>query len=70
MTAYLFDVKLFASVTIEADDEASARANLDLMFNVADVHVSDPDNDDVDLTFECSVDGDADLIEVNGEPVA
>lgn len=55
---YLFDVKLFASVRVMASSEAAARKLLDEMDPVDDM-----------LLFGASIDGEADLIEIDGEAV-
>lgn len=64
---YLFDVKLFASIRITAENETEARKQLQALLDCADVAVSDPDDNDQTLTFECSQDGEADLMQIDGE---
>ena len=66
---YLFDVKLFASVRVKAEDENAARKMLNDVFDCADINAGAWPNGDP-VTGEASQDGEADLIEVNGEDVA
>jgi hypothetical protein len=63
---YLFDVKLWASIRLDAPDEVTARARLDAMLNTASFSVYDEDGGQT-VTFEASTEGDADLVEVDGE---
>jgi hypothetical protein len=67
MKNYLFDVKLFASVRIDAENEKAAREKLTTLFECASGTVYDTTLDEV-ITFEASADGQADLIEVDEEP--
>jgi hypothetical protein len=69
MSEFLFDVKLFSCIRVQAATEAEARAKLAQMLDVVDVQLSDPDDNDETLTFEASIDGEADLLEVDGEGV-
>lgn len=65
---YLFDVKLFASIRVEAESEAAARACLREMFDcacISDYGVAE--NGVVTYPSEASMDGEADLVEVDGE---
>lgn len=70
MHEYLFDVKLFASVRVTAENENEARKKLERLLTTADVAVTDPDDggDNVHY-FEASVDGEADLMEIDGEDI-
>ena len=68
MTAFAFDVKLLATVRITAPDEATARRQLAEVLDCADLSVCHGGVDMPD-TFEASMDGEADLVEVDGEPV-
>lgn len=69
MREYLFDVKLFASVRVNANNIAEARKMLNDVFDCADANFGAwPDGDPV--TAEASQDGDADLIEIDGEDVS
>lgn len=63
MRSFLFDVKLFASVRVEADDEAEARRMLADVMDCASVNAGAWPNGDPVL-IEASQDGDADLVEV------
>lgn len=63
---YAFDVKLFATVRITAADEATARAQLAETMDGASLSVCHGGVDMPD-TFEASMDGEPDLIEVDGE---
>lgn len=68
MTEYLFDVKLFASIRLRAESEAAARKCLAEVLDCADLSVCHGGVDMAD-TFEASMDGEADLIEIDGEVV-
>lgn len=63
---YLFDVKLFATVRINATDERAARAKLARLFDCAAVNAGEMDGQPV--IFDASLDG-SDLVEVDGEPL-
>ena len=66
MNEYLFDIKLFASIRVNAISEREARAMILECFDCADVNAGAWPNGDP-ILFEASVDGDFDLVEVNGE---
>ena len=68
MPEYLFDVKLFAAVRVQASDEGEARKMLDDALNCASCNAGSWPNGDP-ILFEASADGEADLSEVDGEPV-
>jgi hypothetical protein len=63
MTRFLFDVKLFASVTVEAESEAEARKMLAEVMDCAGVNAGAWPNGDP-VVFEASQDGEPDLVEV------
>jgi hypothetical protein len=69
MHEYLFDVKLFAAIRIKAETEADARAKLNKIFDCADANF-DSDENGGSVTGEASQDGDADLVEIDGEDVS
>jgi hypothetical protein len=63
---YLFDLKLFASVRVKAESEAAARALIAAHIHCADVNFGAwPDGSPI--LGEASVDGEADLMEIDGE---
>lgn len=62
MKEYLFDVKLFAAIRVRADDEAAARA---ILSDTISGGICELDG----LPFEASMDGEADLLEVDGVDV-
>lgn len=66
MSEYLFDVKLFASVRVEAESEDAARKLLAETLDGASCNAGAwPDG--APVLFEASLDGEADLMEVDGE---
>jgi DNA-directed RNA polymerase subunit RPC12/RpoP len=63
---YLFDAKLFAAFRISASSEDEARRLLTALLDCPDVHCGAlPDGSP--LTAEASLDGELDLVEVDGE---
>lgn len=65
---YTFDVKLFATIRVKADSEAQAKAMLREHLDAADANFGAwPDGNPI--LAEASMDGTADLIEVDGEAV-
>lgn len=66
MANYLFDVKLWAAVRLDAPDEATARATLNRLLDCAMVTVTAEQGLE-SLTFEASTEGEADLVEVDGQ---
>lgn len=65
---FAFDVKLFATFRVTAQTEARARAMLDEALDAADTNFGAWPNGDPILA-EASIDGPADLIEIDGEAV-
>jgi hypothetical protein len=65
---FMFDAKLFASIRIRAPDEATARKQLAEVLDGASLSVCHGGVDMPD-TFEASVDGEPELMEVDGEAV-
>lgn len=63
MNEYLFDVKLFASVRVQADTETEARRLLADALDAADINAGAWPNGDP-VVFEASQDGEPDLVEV------
>ena len=64
---YLFDAKLFASLRVTASSEAKARRILTELLDCATVNCGAlPDGSP--LTGDASLDGELDLVEVDGEP--
>lgn len=63
MNEYLFDVKLFASVRVQADTEKEARRMLADALDAADINAGAWPNGDP-VQFEASQDGEPDLVEV------
>lgn len=69
MTEYAFDVKLFASIRVEADSEEQARALLREHVDCATANFGAWPNGDP-IIGEASVDDDhPELIEIDGEAV-
>lgn len=68
MTEYAFDVKLFATIRVKASSEAEARKMLHEALDCADSNFGAWPNGDP-ITAEASLDGRAELFEVDGEPV-
>lgn len=66
MHEYLFDVKLFASFRFKAENAAEARRLLAEALDCASINAGEING--CTLVGEASVDGAADLIEVDGEP--
>lgn len=67
MAEFLFDIKLFASVRVHAEDESEARNIVMEAFACATANFGVwPDGDPI--VAEASVDGEPDLIEIDGEP--
>ena len=67
-TEYAFDVKLFATIRVKADSEEQARAMLREHLDTADANFGAwPDG--TPILAEASMEGTADLIEVDGEAV-
>ena len=65
-TDYTFDVKLWATARVRAESEQEARAKLAKVADCMDISMVTPDG----VTFtEASAEGDADLIEIDGEAV-
>lgn len=69
MNEYLFDVKLFASVRVQARSIPAAREKLRAAFDCASINAGAWPNGDP-ILGEASQDGAADLIEINGRDVA
>jgi hypothetical protein len=71
MHEYMFDVKLFASIRVKAESEKAAREKLATMLDCATLKLEDPDpsNKAPYINGEVSMDGDADLMEIDGEEV-
>ena len=66
MPEYVFDVKLFTTLRVKADSEAKARADLRRMLNCADANFGAWDEGDP-ILGEVSMDGEPDLVEIDGE---
>lgn len=66
-TEYVFDVKLFATVRVKANTKAKAVALLKDTLDCASFNAGVWPNGDPVL-FEASVDGEPDLVEIDGEP--
>lgn len=67
MPEYLFDVKLFASIRVTADDEAAARKLIDDSLGDAESANLGSWPDGSPIVAEFSVDGEHDLVEIDGE---
>ena len=67
MNEYLFDIKLFASIRVNAASEDEARATILDHLDCACVNAGAWPNGDP-ILFEASASGDFHLIEINGEP--
>lgn len=66
MHEYAFDVKMFAAIRVKAETEAKARAMLAEALDCADCNMGAwPDG--TPILCEASMDGDADLYEIDGE---
>jgi hypothetical protein len=68
MAEYLFDVQLFASITVQADSEDDARNLLNEELRGASCNAGAWPNGDP-ILFEIAVEDDPDLVSVNGETV-
>lgn len=68
MKEFLFDIKLFASLRVKAADEASARRMLKTALDCATINCGSWPNGEP-IVGEASEDGEADLMEVDGEDV-
>jgi hypothetical protein len=66
--AFLFDVKLFVLVHVHAPDEAAAREMLAKALDGAKLEGGSWPNGQP-VTMDAGIDGEADLIEVDGEAV-
>lgn len=67
MNEYLFDAKLFVAVRIKAETAKQARRKLEEQLHCATINLGAIDGKEV--VCEGSLDGDADLMEVNGEAI-
>ena len=68
MREFTFDVKIFATVRVKAGTETEARAMLQDGLDGADTNFGAwPDGSPI--LGECGMDGEADLVEVDGEYV-
>lgn len=63
---YTFDVKLFTTLRVKAESEAEARAILRRVMHCADANFGAWD-DGSPILGEASMDGDPDLVEIDGE---
>lgn len=68
MPKYLFDVKVFAAIRVTAVSESEARENIRTKIDGATANLGCWDTGEPILA-EVSIDGDLDLIEIDGEPV-
>lgn len=66
MHEYTFDVTLLTTIRVKASSEKEARAMLDAALQGADSNLGAWPNGDPILA-ECSIEGEADLSEVDGE---
>lgn len=66
MNEYLFDIKLFASIRVNAASESEARDLVLEHLDCSSINAGAWPNGDP-ILFEASVDGDFDLVEINGE---
>jgi hypothetical protein len=66
MNEYLFDIKLFASIRVNAASEPEARDLVLEHLDCSSINAGAWPNGDP-ILFEASVDGDFDLVEINGE---
>lgn len=71
MKNYLFDVKLFAVMGVDAETEEEARARIKAMFDCCTIEVEEETSPDYTIyhSAEASIDGEPDLVEVDGEAV-
>lgn len=65
---YKFDIKMFAVVTVEASSEAEAKLLVEESLSCADANFGAWPNGDP-ILGEASIEGDPDLLEINGEAV-
>ena len=68
MKEYAFDVKLLAAIRVKAADQATARAMLKEALDCADTNFGAWPNGDP-IIGEASIDGEPDLIEIDGEAI-
>lgn len=61
---FTFDFKMFTTARVTADTEAEARRKLSAVADCLDIGVS---TGDVNITEASWMDGEADLIEIDGE---
>ena len=66
MNEYLFDVKLFATIRVKAASEGEAVSILKDILDAASCNLGAFPNGDP-ILCEASIDGEPDLIEINGE---
>lgn len=66
MPVYTFDAKLFATVQVTAPDETTARRQAAEVLDGAELSVCHGGVDMPD-TFEASLDGELDLMEIDGK---
>lgn len=69
MKEFAFDVKLFAAIRVKAPDEKTARSMLKAALDCADTNFGAWPNGDP-ITAEASMDGEADLFEIDGKEVS
>ncbi|KVU68952.1 hypothetical protein BGV52_15335 [Burkholderia ubonensis] len=62
---FVFDVKLFATISFSAPDEATARRMLADALECADANLGEINGQTI--VCEASMDGEPDLVEVDGE---
>ena len=67
MREYAFDLKLFTTVRIKATSEEMARRILRDHFDAIDINAGEIAGETI--VCEASMDGEADLIEIDGEAV-
>ena len=66
MNEYIFDIKLLATIRVNAASESEARGRVFEHLDCASINAGAWPNGDP-ILFEASVDGDFDLVELNGE---
>lgn len=69
MPEFAFDVKLMAAIRVIAPDEKAARAKLAAHLDSACSNFGAWEDSGDPITGEASMDGDADLYEIDGESV-
>lgn len=69
LTTYTFDIKLLATIRVKAESATAATKKLRANLECADSNFGAWDDSGDPILGEASIDGDVDLIEIEGEAV-